>query len=300
MKSLKKALSHLFESESKQENHIETLSDLFKKSYPEFVPLLSKLTMDDEFMNSLEGDGSESDKLKIETINVKCKDLIPLQNEIGASESLDFPLQNRIKKESVIKMCSNEVCDSSVYDSQGRTIITSGGKYIVDGHHRWSSAYILNPDCIIQVKDIGKYKKGVDALKLSQIIIAVLSKAKGKMGSKKAKGLNIIDAPSSEIKKHIESVISDDFVKTFMSANKDLKSKEQVVSAILKNCIELQKSGIDSDAHANDRGIMPQFDDKGVYLKGAEQGAVNMSDIKTAMKEHKNLVKEWKQLIKSI
>ena len=48
MKSLKKALSHLFESEIKKENHIETLSDLFKKSYPEFVPLLSKLTMDDE------------------------------------------------------------------------------------------------------------------------------------------------------------------------------------------------------------------------------------------------------------
>lgn len=299
MKSLKNALNYLFEAEENP-NHIQTLSKIIKKPYPEFVNLFSKLTSNEEFMDALEGDGSDKDKLKIETITVKCKDLIPLQNEIGAAESLDFPLKNRIKKESVEKMCSNEICDASVYDSKGRVIITSGGKYIVDGHHRWSSVYILNPECEIQVKDIGKYKKGVDALKISQIIIATVSKIRGSLGSKKAKGLNILDAAPADIKRHIEGSITDDFVNTYIRANSGLKNKEQVVNAILKNCMELQKNGISSDAYANDRGIMPQFDDQSKYLNGAEQGEVNMSDIKSAMKEHKEQVRIWKQLIKSI
>ncbi len=317
--SLREAFSHLFEQDDdenvaiqqqnqddvKPESPKQKLSSLFKKSYPEFVPLLGKLTMDANFMNSLEGDGDGEDKLTVTTKIVRCGDLIPLQNEIGARESLDFPLKSKIPRDGIIKMCSTKECGPNVYDSKGRVIITSGGKYIVDGHHRWSSVFVLNPDCKIQVKDIGQYKKGVDALKLSQVIIAVLSKAKGKLGSKKAKGLNILDASSEEIRKHIESAITDEFVHNYIEANidedgeslgKDFKNKSQVIDKILENCLALQSQGIDIDAAPNDRGIMPQFDDEGQYLNQAANGEVNISDVKIAMNEHKQQLSRWKRL----
>lgn len=309
MSSLKKAYSFLFENEDKEvlskKESKQKLSSLFKKSYPDFVEALAELTMDSKFMDSLEGDGDGEDKLIVTTRTVKCRDLIPLQNEIGAKESLDFPLKNKIPRKNIIKMCGTSECSSNVYDSLGRSIITSGGKYIVDGHHRWSSIFVLNPDCLIQVKDIGQYKKGVDALKLSQMIIAVLSKSKGGVASKKASGINIIDASEQDLKNYIESVIDDEFVHSYIEANldedgetldEDFKNKNQVVNKILENCLLLQSQGIDIDAAPNDRSIMPQFDDEGKYLKGAEKGDVNLSDVKQAMTEHKIQLQRWKKL----
>ncbi len=318
-RTLYEAFSYLFEQEDDENETIKNqvndeskpkvssqkLSNLFKKSYPEFVPLLGALTMDSDFMNSLEGDGDGEDKLVVTTKTVRCGDLIPLQNEIGAKSSLDFPLRSKISRDNIIKLCGTKECGPNIYDSLGRTIITSGGKYIVDGHHRWSSIFVLNPDCLLQVKDIGQYKKGVDALKLSQVIIAVLSKAKGKLGSKKSKGLNIIDASSEELKNYIESVITDEFVHNYIEANidddgeslgKNFKNKEQVIDKILENCLKLQSQGIDIDAAHNDRGIMPQFDDAGSYLTRASKGEVNLSDVKVAMNEHKLQLLRWKKL----
>ncbi len=315
--SLKNAFYYLFEQEEKDltpkkedenknnKRQKQKLSMLFKKSYPEFVPLLGKLTMDADFMNSLEGDGDGEDKLTVTTKVVRCGDLIPLQNEIGAKQSLDYPLKNKMSRDRIIKMCSTNECGPNIYDSKGRVIITSGGKYIVDGHHRWSSVFVLNPDCMIQVKDIGEYKKGVDSLKLSQVIIAVLSKVKGKLGSKKSAGLNIIDASSEDIQNYIENEITDEFVHNYIEANtdedgetlgKNFKNKEEVIDKILENCLQLQKQGIDIDATQNDRGIMPQFDDEGKYLNRASQGEVNLSDVKIAMNENKKQLLRWKKL----
>jgi hypothetical protein len=316
--SLKEAYRFLFEQDEEpaaqpppikktetDEKPRQKLSNLFKKSYPEFVPFLAKLTMDADFMNSLEGDGSGEDKLTVQTITVRCGDLIPLQNEIGVKESLDYALKCRIPRENIIKICGTSECSPNVYDSKGRTVITSGGKYIVDGHHRWSSIFVINPDCLIQVKDIGKYKKGVDALKLSQIIIAVLSKAKGEIGSKKAKGINLLDTSASDLKKHIEENITDEFVHAYIEANTDedgenlgegFENKEQVIEKILSYCLKLQALGIDPDAVHNERGIMPQYDDAGTYLSRAQQGEVNISDIKIAMNENKRQIERWKKL----
>lgn len=315
--SLKEAYRYLFEQdddeqivtpkveETPKKESKQKLSNLFKKSYPEFVPLLGKLTMDADFMNSLEGDGDGEDKLVVTTKTVRCGDLIPMQNEIGAKESLDFPLKNKMTRDEIIKLCGTTECGPNVYDSKGRTIITSGGKYIVDGHHRWSSVFVLNPDCLLQVKDIGQYKKGVDALKLSQVIIAVLSKAKGTLGSKKASGLNILTASAKEIKTHIESVITDEFIHAYIEGNTDedgedlgegFENKEQVIDRILDNCLKIQAQGIDMDAHGNERGIMPQFDDGGTYLSKAQQGDVNLSDVKIAMNEHRQQLNRWKKL----
>lgn len=309
--TLREAFNYLFEQENDEQQNSnkptskQKLSSLFKKSYPEFVPLLGALTMDSDFMASLEGDGDGEDKLIVTTKSIRCGDLLPMQNEIGARESLDLPLSSNLPRDNIIKICSTKECGPSVYDFKGRFIITSGGKYIVDGHHRWSSLFALNPDCIIQVKDIGQYKKGVDALKISQIIIAVLLKAKGKLKSKKAKGLNILNASREELQQHIEKIITDDFIHNYIEANidedgeslgKNFENKEQVINKILNNCLQLQKQGIEQNSSQNDREIMPQFDDNGNYLSQASNGEVNLSDVKIAMSEHKKQLSRWKRL----
>ena len=317
MFSIKGSYKYLFEVEedkNKQDKknmskvNKKKLSSLFKKSYPEFVPALAELTTNDKFMDSLEGDGQGEDKLIIENKQIKCRDLIPLQNEIGAKESLDFPLKNLLSEQQINKICSSDVCGPAAYDSKGRYIITSGGKYIVDGHHRWSSVFVLNPDCIIEVKDIGTYKKGVDSLKLSQIIIATLSKVKGFPDSKKAKGLNILNADKKEIFNYIANVISDEFINAYINSirlNKGerksllsprFQNKLGIIKFITKNCLILQSNGIAEESEFNERGLMPQFDDSGKYLSLAADGEVNLSDIRLAMNENRILLNKWKRL----
>jgi hypothetical protein len=54
----------------------------------------------------------------------------------------------------------------------GGPIITGGdGRYIVDGHHRWSSIYVINPDAAIEAVDLGHEVAPQNYLKVTQMAI---------------------------------------------------------------------------------------------------------------------------------
>ena len=95
-------------------------------------------------------------------------------------------------------------------------------------------------------------------------------------------------------------MICDEFVYNYIHANIDedgenlgegFKNKTQVIERIVNNCLQLQKI----DVYQNERSMMPQLDD-GNYLADAQQGKVNLSDIKDTMNEHKKQLNHWKRL----
>jgi len=284
--------SLLIESEEEKnktdEELEEDLASLLKKEYPRFVRELDQLLEDEDFAYFLRGDLTDKNKLKVKKETVKCNQLFPLQDEIGIKESVDYVILNKLHPEQVEKMLTNQVLDSSDYDSQSRYIITCNKKYIVDGHHRWSSVYALNPNAEIIVKDIGNFKDEVDALKLSQLIIGAL---KGFIPKSSARGLNLFNCDLKDLMKHIRDNIVDDFVAIYKKT-KPHEDKSDIIRKIYKNMLMLREKNKPGPRiiDVNKRDIMPQFDNSQTYLDRAGRGEVKVSAIKTENRKRYSLL----------
>lgn len=96
------------------------------------------------------------DKHEIEGVieKIKVSELTPAQSEIFLDEIVSNLLD---KKKFVKKSLKGKLKDDE--------IIVSSDNYIIDGHHKWASAFILNPDCKIKCTRVNlKLKKAIELL----------------------------------------------------------------------------------------------------------------------------------------
>lgn len=90
--------------------------------------------------------------------------LLPTQNEVDMSKSLKFPLTDPASLELYLK--------GGDIEHPGGLIITGGnGRYVLDGHHRWSTIYAINPHARILSVDIGQLANPAEYLKVTQIAV---------------------------------------------------------------------------------------------------------------------------------
>ena len=105
--------------------------------------------------------------VKLEVIPIKVKALRPTQNEIGLQNSLKYALKQE---------------EASQYLSEGAKmivspIVTYRSTYVLDGHHRWSQLYMMNPEASIiaynieEINENGKVDEAEDVLRRLQVTI---------------------------------------------------------------------------------------------------------------------------------
>ena len=104
------------------------------------------------------------------------------QKEIGFDNSLNDQVTNPswkpvdaalgLKGTPIEMPCQDNRC----------AILTFAGKYILDGHHRWSQIMMMNPDAQVAIDDLqptGILKNPEDALKVMQLAIALKADESG-------------------------------------------------------------------------------------------------------------------------
>lgn len=125
--------------------------------------------------------GLPNSALTITYLNSNVANLVPTQNEIDLEKSLKFPLQSPAQLATFFA--------GGVITPFGNPVVTSdGGNYIVDGHHRWSGIYLINPFTEVSSVDIGYVPNPQVGLKQTQIgISAQLGYLKVSQGG----GLNV-------------------------------------------------------------------------------------------------------------
>ena len=137
--------------------------------------------------------------------------------------------------------------------------ITYAGKYIIDGHHRWSKAYALNGgDCTIKVLNFPAID-GVtweDMLKATQL--AIVSSNPGASLVNEVGNDNMLASSDDEIKKFVIDNICDAVVDA-MKAKGRGETKEAVADTVAKNVAEMRASS-QPVAGAAPRSVMPQTD----------------------------------------
>jgi hypothetical protein len=228
--------------------------------------------------NKLGYDGDPSDDAVEITEETKTVlDLMPTQNEIDFFKSTSWGL-------SLWPSC--EAAHELWGPDQGGPISVSGN-LVLDGHHRWSGCFALNPYGKIQTRNF-KFPKGVDSdgQKLCALQLAVASKRKpgSKLPSANAgKGTNILGASKENIMTHFDTAMLKKMEsgKAFLGEKFIEDMKETPASLkIADDLFKLSKSEIDGAFSAADiEGGQKRWQDCPVRSKIADVVADNLAGL---------------------
>lgn len=224
------------------------LKSILKKDYKQFIAALGKHIKDPKFVSAIQ---SLSDKLPVQTkdMTVKCTDLRPTQNEVVLTNSLSYPMTDTTTAENALKGSNIAVA--------GRKVVTGGGgTFIIDGHHRWSQTYCLNPEATIQCMDLTQITDPEEALKATQIGIAAQT---GTVPIAKGGGVNLFTISEDVLKKYVIDTITDPVIEIFKKYGKG-DSKEAIANYIWGNVKKLKTDNKPLNPKPN-REKMPQTDD---------------------------------------
>lgn len=253
------------------------------KKYKDYVDTLNKMIDDPKAKTLLEdGFGGELGDTKL-TFNVKeipVSQLMPTQSEIDLNKSIKHALVNR---DSLSKTFGDPI-------EINKPIITFRENYIIDGHHTWLQAIILNPNGKILSFNYDGDISPIQMLKAVQGSIAAVkaedNKNAGKLPSEKVSGPNIFDDKFDEnkIKKYIEDIIDwkeiyesfIEFIPQFKSKKLTKQIKEDIVNWLTDRFLDIKANNY-PESFAQKRENMPQ-----VYKGGTDQ-----NDKNTAMPDKK-------------
>lgn len=219
----------------------------------------------------------ETEHIDYTETTVPVTELFPTQNEIDFDKSVAVPLQMKFPDTFKDMVLGKAV-------ELGGPVVVSliGSKYfIIDGHHRWSQVYMINPKCKISALVFKGASKGnqnvIDVLKDWQ---GAVMAATGKIVQKPVKGRNIIGMSSDELKSLTSKVLGEypNTVKTFAQLNPKLKDIDAISSNIAAHGEQMNTNNKPIKG-APERMDMPQTAEKGPHGTGIEVAKKGMVDL---------------------
>jgi len=172
----------------------------------------------------------EDEKVPFNTTPIACAKMFPTQAEIGFGNSLDDIVND--KYGAIESAFTNPV---KMPSPDGKIPVlcaeVDGQVAILDGHHRWSLCFMINPKAQMMC-DIMKAPAGMgaeDALKAMQLAIAAKA---GKVITKPFEGQDLMATSTEEVRKYVLENIGDKEVATFAKFDKALNTKEAVADHV--------------------------------------------------------------------
>lgn len=254
------------------------------KSKPGMDSLVSALDgLTDEQLALLEkgfGDGEYAEKMNTAVMDIKAKDLHPTQNEIDVGTSLSYQISG--KNPDQVK----QILDGGPVTINLPLVVYdyNGTYYIVDGHHRWSQVFLLNPNCQIN-SIVFKNSAGdtaqdpADMLRDFQGAIAIANDGEVPQSTVKP-GMNMFDWSSDQLRDYLEENIQDGMVSAYQDFYNSEIDKEDIENSVVSNAGLMKKSNKPIN-NAPSRAVMPQTDtgvDK-TGVAGLEIAKKGMTDL---------------------
>lgn len=263
--------------ENVSEDVVEAFNQLIEKlrktSFNQLPEELDKVIQDPKLFKLFSkgfGKGNLADvKMTKETTAIPVKELHPTQNIIGADKSLNRSLGGDCSHffKGTVKL--------------GAPIVSYQETYVIDGHHRWSQVYMINPNGAIESIDFDSKQDAKQVLRNFQGAIAKAAGDAGKSEIPKAGGgdpaQNLLAMSKEAIKQYVTERISDACWKSIVKAT-DCTDKESVIDYITNNALEMQKANTNYSSNPP-RKSMPQTvsDELGdTPLEIADEGVTNI------------------------
>lgn len=223
-------------------------------------------------------DGKPNDEaISFSSKNIVVGDLIPTQSEIGQNESIMNILTDQYNNLDTILNGNGKF---------PKPIVTLNGKFIIDGHHRWSQAYIANPKSKIAAFDMKSSIAPLDALKAVHIAIAADTK---NIPTVPKKGVNLLTSQEKTIKDLVIKYLTEQALKLY-TEHEHGNTKEEVADYIWGNVKQMQSKN-KPISNAPKREFMPQTDTSQKFDDFLKKGIVNFKQPKTTDVKSENRIK---------
>ena len=175
-------------------------------------------------------------------------------------------------------------------DGEPSPLLVFNGKFILDGHHRWSQVMMVNPDGKVLIDNVTgpELDNEEEALKAMQFAIAATA---DQVVTKPFEGTDLMSSSEEAVEAFVLKNVSKEVLKLLVAAKKIEKpSKELAAKYIAGNLpIIMQSKGRFSREKS-----MPQAGDSGVSQdavnKALETGKVNF--IKPSPKDARRYIKQ--------
>ena len=264
---MKRLTDFIFEStevstKSNKERKKELEKWLKHKNYKDYVSTLNDMLKDPKAKTLLEdgfGGMLGDTNLTFSVQEITASSLMPTQCEIDLDKSIKYPLQNKNSLKNTF--------DEPI--TIGKPVVTFRKNYIIDGHHSWLQAMLLNPDgkllCFNYDGDISP----IQMLKAVQGTIAAVKASQDdkKLPSNKVTGPNIYDDKftKKDIKKYLDKTITGDILNDLLKYT-DQDEVDELIDFLTDRILEIKANNYPLE-HAPKREDMPQ-----VFKAGNKKG----------------------------
>ena len=229
---------------------------------PQYVALLKQIAADPDFQALATAGKTDQAGAVDEVVNVKraataAQNLIPTQAEIGFSNSLADQMKNAYgSTESALGMKGTPIIMPSA-DKPPPAILVWNGKYILDGHHRWSQVMMTNPTGEVAVDNMTgpALDSEEDALKMTQLAIAIKAK---NVVTKDFSGANLMNVSADEVYSFVYKNITDEVINLLRQAGKLREKGEEPVRGAERADLEEQAPRL-SRRDAKNRRMAAQY-----------------------------------------
>lgn len=212
-------------------------------------------------------DGRPNDeKVTFSSKKISAKQLLPTQSEIGQNESLLSILDD--KYNSLDSFLNGEAKFNA-------PIVTLNSRFIIDGHHRWSQAFIANPEVKVPVYDMTATISPVQALKATHLAVAA---DMGELPLSSAKGINLYSAKEVDIQNAVKRHLTEQARKLYENHGHGKNVEE--ISAYLWNNVQLMQQKNKPISGAPPRSSMPQTGKSSDYDDLLTKGVINFKNPK--------------------
>jgi hypothetical protein len=260
------------------------VKDMLSLPYEEFVKKLKENAKDPKvqaFLNLGKKDGVPSDEvIKVnENASFPCNQLLPTQSQIGLADSLGWLAKNNPKgADKLIKG------DTSTFNEN--RVLTANGKYILDGHHRWSQVTLFNPEANIPCIDLTI--PGLNDIQLLRVIQMAIAATYKDIYMKKADAETDIFSDEKMSEEKIREKLPQLMGEEMMGVCKKAWGcdEKEVIEKMTKNAMFIKSK---KPANAPEREFMPQPGDTAEKLAGRSKEQA--SDLKGVPSEVINKLK---------
>jgi len=206
----------------------------------------------------------------------RASELLPTQKDIGFFNSLKDQVTNAYKSTQTVL----ETSPIKLGPGGGSAILIYAGRYILDGHHRWSQVMMTNPEGEMLVDDISGAALGdvEGALKATQLAIAGYT---GDLKTKPLGGPDLMKASPEAVQKYVIKTITDEVLQLLVTNGKIPKpDKNLAAKYFVQNLKNIKKNPGKFDRETS----MPQADftggkgTQGKVNQLLKKGAINFDD----------------------
>jgi hypothetical protein len=256
-------------NEASDTDRISDLSRLLGANYSSFVSQLKGGISDHKtqaaLMSGLEDGQLKDDVMAVRNTSFSVKKLIPTQHEVDMTKSLFYPLTD--------VGTANKCLSGKNVSIQG-PIITFRGRYIIDGHHRWSQVYAINSNATILATDLSLGTTNpIIVLKAVQMAIAAHIK---NLPIENVEGTNLFSVSRVALNSYVLATIKPNIASMFKTYE-SIGTPQEISNYIWNNILYMRSTSTPISG-APGRNYMPQTGDAPGWTGALERGQINWNN----------------------